>query len=197
MRFPARPSEATFGGAGCLPHTQPWIQSAAPPSDSETHEIRRETPLGLPRGVFLCRLCDANTPIKPSSGVFRLCFGFGAVVIRLSGKCRLKSTLRGSSTFADGRIPSDSPTFGDSRGATLPPTLRLSDSPRLPATPRLSDYQRLSTSDFRPEPGAGGSRHPPLLDGIHYYTLSTSCAMPLVAHIYYLPMSNTESSAAA
>lgn len=121
-------------------------------------KTERETPLGLPRGVFLCRPCDANTSRRLSSGVFRLCFGFSAVVIRLSGKCRLKSTLRGSSTFEDLRLPSDSPTFSDSRGATPPPTLRLSgtssDSQRLPDSPTLSDF-RLPTSDPR------GARHPP------------------------------------
>ena len=128
-------------------------------------KTERETPLGLPRGVLLCRQDDANTPRRLSSGVFRLCFGFDAVVIRLSGKCRLKSTLRGSSTFTGERLPSDSPTFGDSRGATTPPTLRLSPTPS--DSQRLPDSQRLSTSDPRPEPGAGGSRHHPLLHIVH------------------------------
>ena len=99
-------------------------------------------------GVFLCHRSDANTSRRLSSCVFRLCFCFGAVVIRLSGKCRLKSTLRGSSTFAAERLSGDSPTLSDSRGATFPPTLRLpatpSDSPTPSDYPTISDF-RLST----------------------------------------------------
>ena len=115
----------------------------------------RETPLGLPRGVFLCRLCDANTPRRLSSGVFRLCFCFSAVVIRFSDKCHLKSTLRGFSTFAAERLSGDSGGRNDSRGGTPTPTLRLPDSQRLPATPRLPATLRLPTSDPR-----GGCAHP-------------------------------------
>lgn len=117
--------------------------------------------MGLPRGVFLCHRRTANASRRLSSGVFRLCFCFSAVVIRLSDKCRLKSTLSGFSTFADGRLPSDSQTFGDSRGATLTPTLRLSDSHSLTDSQRLSDYQRLSTFDFRPAGGGAPVRRPP------------------------------------
>ena len=105
-------------------------------------KTERETPLGLPMGVFLCRQCDANTTRRLSSGVFRLCFGFSAVVIRLSCKCRLKSDIRGFSTFADRRLPIDSPTLrlsgsdfpADSPNPSDSPTLRLSDSQRLSAT---------------------------------------------------------------
>ena len=101
--------------------------------------------MGLTRGVFLCHRRDANTSRMLSSGVFRICFSFSAVVIRLSYKCRLKSTLRGSSTFTAERLSGDSPTFGDSRGATSPPTLRLPATPSDSTTP--SDYQTIS--DFR------------------------------------------------
>ena len=119
--------------------------------DSTTQKrpkTERETPLGLPRGVFLCRLCAANTSRRLSSGVFRLCFGFSAVVIRLSCKCRLKSTLSGFSTFTAERLSVDSPTLSDSRLATSPPTLRLpattSDSPTPSDSPTIRDF-RLST----------------------------------------------------
>ena len=116
-------------------------------------KTERETPLGLPMGVFLCHRRNANTSIMLSSGVFRVCFGFFAVVIRLSGKCRLKSTLRGSSTFTAERLSCDSTTLSDSQrlsGRDFPadsPT--PSDSQRLPDSQRLSDYQRLSTFDLR------------------------------------------------
>ena len=149
MRFTAD-SENDFGGTLACSHTRHGFNPTRL-TDSETTENERETPLGLTRGVFLCHLRAANASRRLSSGVFRLCFGFSAVVIRLSCKCRLKSTLSGFSTFSYGRLSGDSPTLSDSRGATPAdsPTLRLSDSPRLPATPRLSDYQRLSTFDPR------------------------------------------------
>ena len=94
-------------------HTMDSISRDYPTPKRQKTE--RETPLGLPRGVFLCHRRDANTSRRLSSGVFRLCFGFTAVVIRLSGKCRLKSTLRGFSTFACERLSGDSPTLSDSR----------------------------------------------------------------------------------
>lgn len=152
MRFTAD-SENDFGGTWAwLTHTMDSVLRDLP--TPKRPKTERETPLGLTRGVFLCHRSAANASRRLYSGVFRLCFGFYAVVIRLSGKCRLKSTLSGFSTFAAERLPSDSQTFGDSRGATPAD----SDSQRLPATPRLPATQRLSaTFDFRLPTRAGRS----------------------------------------
>ena len=128
-------------------HTMDSISRDSP--TPKRPKTERETPLGLPRGAFLCYRRAANTSRMLSSGVFRVCFGFFAVVIRLSGKCRLKSTLRGSSTFTAERLSCDSPTLSDSRGATPSDSPTPSDSQRLTDSQRLSDYQRLSTFDLR------------------------------------------------
>lgn len=133
-------------------HTRPWFQPAAPGSGNARNPTRNA--LGTPQGVFLCRRDDANAAKKLSSCVLRHGFDFHRVIYRLSGKCRLKSALRGFATFAAVRLPGGSLGRSGSRGATPPPapgspTLSDSPTPRLPDSPTLAPYDS-PTSDFRP-----------------------------------------------
>ena len=188
MRFPAD-SETTFGDAGCLPHTQPWIQFAA---TSRLRNARRQSekrPWDSP-GAFSYAVCAMQIPLEGSLAVF---LGYVLVLMLSLFDFRANAALNRLSEALRLSRASDfpaTPRLSATLGARL--HRRLSDSPRLPATP--SDSPTLS--DFR-LPTPAPSRAQGVAGTIHYYTLSTSCTMPIVAHIYYLPTSNAEKAAAA